>query len=95
LSEKKVDFMLLCGANYDQAVGYPEALLKNVQPERVLIGHWEDFFTPIPTLLKTPQTVRLTNIPKFVAIMQAEMLKNGNNIAPILLQPLTPLTIRF
>jgi glyoxylase-like metal-dependent hydrolase (beta-lactamase superfamily II) len=95
LSEKTVDFMILCAASYDQAVGYPEALLKNVQPERVLVGHWEDFFTPIPTLLTTPQTVRFTNIPQFLSIVQAEMLKNGNNSAPILLQPQTPLTVRF
>ena len=95
LSEKKVDLLILCGANYDQAVKYPEALLENIQPERVLVGHWEDFFTPIPSLLKTPKTVRFTNIPQFLTHIQAEMLKNGNNNAPIMLQPQTPLTIRF
>jgi glyoxylase-like metal-dependent hydrolase (beta-lactamase superfamily II) len=93
--EKKVDFLILCGANFDQAVHYPEALMQHIQPEQVLIGHWEDFFTPIPTLLKKPQTVRLTNIPLFVKKIKAEMLKNGNHIEPILLQPLTPLTVRF
>jgi glyoxylase-like metal-dependent hydrolase (beta-lactamase superfamily II) len=95
LGEKKVDFLILCGANFDQAVHYPEALMQHIQPDQVLIGHWEDFFTPIPTLLKTPRTVRLTNIPQFVKKVKAEMLKNGNHTAPILLQPLTPLTVRF
>lgn len=95
LNEKTVDLMILCGANYDQAKDYPQSLLKNVQPERVLVGHWEDFFTPIPTLLQTPQTVRFTNIPRFLSILQAEMRKNGNNNAPIMLQPQTPLTVRF
>jgi hypothetical protein len=95
LKEKKVDFLILCGANYDQAAQYPEILLQQIQPERVLVGHWEDFFTPIPSLLKTPRTVRFTNIPKFVKIVKSEMLKYNNHIDPILLQPLTPLTVHF
>lgn len=95
LAEKKVDFLILCAANFDQVANYPEALLQHIQPEQVLLGHWEDFFTPIPTLLKTPCTVRLTNIPLFVKKVKAEMLKNGNHTEPILLQPLTPLTVRF
>jgi glyoxylase-like metal-dependent hydrolase (beta-lactamase superfamily II) len=95
LKEKKVDFLILCGANYDQAVQYPEVLLQHIQPERVLVGHWEDFFTPIPSLLRTPRTVRFTNIPKLVKIVKSEMLKYNNPIDPILLQPLTPLTVHF
>jgi glyoxylase-like metal-dependent hydrolase (beta-lactamase superfamily II) len=95
LREKKVDFLILCGANYDQAPQYPEVLLQHIQPERVLVGHWEDFFTPIPSLLKTPRTVRFTNIPKLVKIVKSEMLKYNNRIDPILLQPLTPLTVHF
>jgi ribonuclease BN (tRNA processing enzyme) len=95
LNEKNVDFLILCGANYDQAVQYPEVLLQHIQPERVLIGHWEDFFTPISSLLKTPKTVRLTNIPKLIKIVKAEMLKNNNPTDPMLLQPLTPLIVRF
>jgi glyoxylase-like metal-dependent hydrolase (beta-lactamase superfamily II) len=95
LHEKKVDFLILCGANFDQATNYPTALMANIQPERVLVGHWEDFFTPIPSLLRTPKTVRFTNIPLFLKKVKAEMLKNDNHTEPILLQPLTPLTIRF
>ncbi len=95
LHEKNVDLLILCGANFDQAAQYPDILLQNTLPEHVLIGHWEDFFTPIPTLLTTPRTVRLTNIPRFVEKVKAQMLKNGNSNAPILLQPLTPLTVRF
>jgi hypothetical protein len=95
LNEKKVDFLILCGANFDQVPNYPTALMANIQPERVLVGHWEDFFTPIPSLLRTPKTVRFTNIPLFLKKVKAEMLKNDNHTEPILLQPLTPLTIRF
>jgi glyoxylase-like metal-dependent hydrolase (beta-lactamase superfamily II) len=95
LDEKKVDVLILCGANYDQAVQYPEVLLQHIKPEQVLVGHWEDFFTPISTLLKTPRTVRLTNIPKLIKIVKTEMLKNNNPTDPMLLQPLTPLIVRF
>jgi L-ascorbate metabolism protein UlaG (beta-lactamase superfamily) len=39
-----VDVAILCTAAFDQVDDNPEHILRNVQPRRVLAGHWEDFF---------------------------------------------------
>lgn len=41
---KRVDVAIMCAASTDQVVGYPDALLRYIQPRLLLIGHWEDFF---------------------------------------------------
>jgi L-ascorbate metabolism protein UlaG (beta-lactamase superfamily) len=39
-----VDVAILCVAAFDQVKDNPEHILANVQPRRVVGGHWEDFF---------------------------------------------------
>ena len=95
LAEKKVDVLLLCGASFGQVHGYPEKLVALIKPEKVFVAHWEDFFTPIPELLKKPRTVPMTNIPKFLTILKKAMLDNGIDSQPIIVQPLTPVVVKF
>lgn len=95
LEEKKVDVLLICGANYNQVKGYPEKLMTFVKPEKVIVSHWEDFFTPIPELLKKPRVVPNTNIPKFLKILKKTMVENGIEPLPIIVQPLTPIWMKF
>lgn len=35
---------MIIPANYDNAAGYPDVLLATLQPDHVLLAHWEDFF---------------------------------------------------
>lgn len=95
LNQKKVDVLLLCGANYDQVKSYPEKLVALIKPEKIFVAHWENFFKPIPKLLKKPQTVPMTNIPQFLKILKNTMSENGIEPKPIIVQPLTPVTIKF
>ena len=95
LNQKKVDILLLCGANYDQVKGYPEKLVSLIKPEKIFVAHWENFFKPIPKLLKKPQTVPMTNIPQFLKILKSTMTENGIEPKPIIVQPLTPVVIKF
>ena len=95
LNEKKVDVLLLCGASFGQVHGYPEKLVALVKPEKVFVAHWEDFFTPIPELLKKPRTVPMTNIPKFMTILKKAMVDNGIDSQPIIVHPLTPVVVKF
>jgi hypothetical protein len=44
---RKVDVTILCVAGSGEADGYPEALLRALEPSVVLLGHWEDFFRPL------------------------------------------------
>jgi glyoxylase-like metal-dependent hydrolase (beta-lactamase superfamily II) len=66
LVQKKVDLLLLCGANYDTAKNYPDALLDYTQPNYIFINHWENFFKSISTLQRKLETVPAANIPKLL-----------------------------
>lgn len=95
LTEKKIDVLLLCGANYNQVKGYPENLIAATKPKKVFVAHWENFFVSIPRLLQKPLVVPITNIPKFLNILKKAMVENGIEPKPIIVQPLTPIFIKY
>ena len=37
--------LMMTAANYDQPGDYPDILLASLDPQHVLLGHWDDFFT--------------------------------------------------
>lgn len=43
---KAVDMAVLCAANYDKMEHYPEYLLERMRPQKVVLVHWEKFWTP-------------------------------------------------
>lgn len=47
ITERPVDVAIFVPATFDQVDWHPEAFVENLQPERVLLGHWEDFFIPV------------------------------------------------
>lgn len=47
IDEHPVDVAILVPATFDQVDWHPEAFVLNLQPQRVLLGHWEDFFIPV------------------------------------------------
>jgi hypothetical protein len=62
IAERRVDVAILVPATFDQVDWHPEALIENLAPRRVLLGHWEDFFVPVeaPT-----RSIRLTDLRHF------------------------------
>lgn len=42
----RVDVSILSLASHDRADGYPEELIKSLDPKVVIVGHWESFFQP-------------------------------------------------
>lgn len=44
MEERPVDVAILVPATFDQVDWHPEALVENLRPRWVLLGHWEDFF---------------------------------------------------
>jgi hypothetical protein len=47
VAERPVDVAILVPATFDQVDWHPEALVENLRPRYVLLGHWEDFFSPM------------------------------------------------
>lgn len=63
LASKGVDLDVLCVASFQQVNKYPQGIIGWNKPARVLMAHWEDFFTPqTEPLAPVPQT----DVPKFV-----------------------------
>ncbi len=62
MRERPVDIAILVPATFDQVDWFPEDLLENVRPKIVLLGHWEDFFTPVDAPTKS---IRLTDLHHF------------------------------
>jgi hypothetical protein len=77
LKEKNVDLLLLCGANYNIAKNYPEPLLDYLKPQNLFLAHWENFFTPIPTLQRKPEIVPNTNIKRLMKKLVGFSRKRG------------------
>ncbi|TNE43235.1 MAG: hypothetical protein EP343_34060 [Deltaproteobacteria bacterium] len=44
LRTKSVDLALLCAASHNLVDGYPEHILKHIQPKYIALIHWESFF---------------------------------------------------
>jgi len=64
VAERRVDVAIVVPATFDQVDWHPEALIENLDPRWVLLGHWEDFFAPVdaPT-----RSLRLADLGHFEA----------------------------
>jgi len=62
IAERPVDVAVFVPATFDQVDWHPEALVENLRPERVLLGHWEDFFIPLD---EPTRSIMLTDIEHF------------------------------
>lgn len=57
------DLAILCLGAYGQVKDYPGALLANVRPHNIIVGHWESFFRPAH---KTPRSIPLSPPREFL-----------------------------
>lgn len=70
---------LVVPANYDNAAGYPDVLLATLQPDHVLLAHWEDFFRPPSHPLRI---VRAISGPRFLEHLEPYMGTRWTALAP-------------
>lgn len=64
LNQAPTDLAILGAASFSNVDDYPQGLIKTLQPDKIIIGHWEDFFNPYQD--SPERTVRFTNIRKFL-----------------------------
>lgn len=67
--DHRVDLAILGAASFGNTNDYPEALVDHLQPDRVLICHWEDFFVRYKR--KNKRLVRFTNVRTFINRLNA------------------------
>lgn len=70
---------LVVPANYDNAAGYPDVLLASLQPDHVLLAHWEDFFRAPSRPLRI---VRAISGPRFLEHLTPYMGTRWTALAP-------------
>ncbi len=80
LNEKAIDLAILGAASFSKVKDedYPEKLMDYLgKPQRVIIGHWEDFFKPYQEFPKT--VVPSTKLDKFILKLNSKVpwLDNG------------------
>ena len=76
---KVVDMAILCAAGFHEVDDYPEALLQQVQPDKVILGHWEDFFANQGSAARV---VPMTNINDFIVRTEAVLPASSQWLLP-------------
>jgi Beta-lactamase superfamily domain len=64
IEQHPVDVAIFVPATFDQVDWHPEAFVENLRPKRILLGHWEDFFTPVGSVTRS---IMLSDITYFEA----------------------------
>lgn len=64
VARRRVDVAILVPSTFDQVDWHPEAFVENLRPRWVLLGHWEDFFTPVD---EPTHSIRLADLGHFEA----------------------------
>jgi len=82
---KAVDMAILCVAAFHQVNDYPEAILQQTQPQKIVLGHWEDFFgnNSIENQNKPVRGVRMTNIDDFIQRVEAVKAEDAKWLLPL------------
>lgn len=75
LDEHKVDIAMIGVASSQNVDHYPDSLLKYLEPKKVVLIHWEDFFRDL--YHKKTKTVRGTDVDLFFGQLQ-QLYKSKN-----------------
>ena len=85
IEERPVDVAVLVPATFEEVAWHPEAIVANLRPRRILLGHWEDFFRPLGG---EAHPVPLTDLAEFER--RLERVFGGEVLRP---EPFTEITI--
>ena len=71
LDEKSIDVAFLGVASAQNVKAYPQEILKQLSPKKIVLIHWEDFFMNLYRK-KIQMSVRATNMRKFMRHLKQE-----------------------
>jgi L-ascorbate metabolism protein UlaG (beta-lactamase superfamily) len=66
-----VNLAIVCAGNFEKARDYPSVALENLHPDRVIVGHWDDFFDEWKM---DPDVVPMTNTRTLAGRLDAAAL---------------------
>jgi L-ascorbate metabolism protein UlaG (beta-lactamase superfamily) len=68
--QHRINVAIICAGNFDKVGGYPDVALGNLRPDRVIVGHWDDFFHQFSM---NPPVLRLNNTRKLASRLDASV----------------------
>jgi len=77
--QQSVDVAIVCAASFSQVQGYPEGILRAVDPRYVVMGHWEDFFI---SQEEPPRPVPMTDVAEFVTRTERALPEHARWVLP-------------
>jgi NADPH-dependent 2,4-dienoyl-CoA reductase/sulfur reductase-like enzyme len=77
--QRSTDVAIVCAASFSQVEGYPEGVLRAVDPRYVVLGHWEDFFI---SQEKPPRPVPMTDVAEFVTRTERVLPESSRWVLP-------------
>ncbi len=73
---------MLCVAGYNEVDDYPRALVAHLQPRRIVLIHWENFFSRLPEDPHDLRPVPFLNIEKFVKRLAPAIPPDADYVLP-------------
>lgn len=64
--QRRVDVAILCASGFEQVENYPEGIVQYLNPRALILAHWENFFSPLPTDPHRLRTVPRLDLPRFI-----------------------------
>ncbi len=77
--QRSVDIAIVCAASFSQVKGYPEGILRALDPRYVVIGHWEDFFRAQEEPLRP---VPMTDVAEFIERTRRALPEDSRWVLP-------------
>jgi len=80
--DRRVDLAMLCVAGYNEVDDYPRALVAHLQPRRIILIHWENFFSRLPEDPHDLRPVPFLNIEQFVKRLAPAIPPDAEYVLP-------------
>ncbi len=78
-NRRNVDVAIVCAASFSQVEGYPEGILRALDPRYVVVGHWEDFFR---SQEKPLRAVPMTDVAEFIERTKRALPEDSQWVLP-------------
>ncbi|MFC1526903.1 MBL fold metallo-hydrolase [Candidatus Latescibacterota bacterium] len=74
-----VDLAITCVPGFAKVQGYPERVIRHLQPRYVLLGHWENLFAEPTGERHRLRTVPMTDVEEFIRRLELAMPGGGRS----------------
>jgi hypothetical protein len=78
-----IDLAITCVPGFDKVQGYPQRVIRQVQPRYVQLGHWENMFAPPTRERDELRVAPLTDVEEFIRRLEPAMPEGAEWVLPM------------